>query len=67
MSAVRYDYIDIAKGLGILMVVWAHIMITGWTHQFIYAFHMPLFFLLSGMLFKRLRSAVLLPIVLKDC
>lgn len=53
MSAVRYDYIDIAKGLGILMVVWAHIMITGWTHQFIYAFHMPLFFFLSGMLFQK--------------
>lgn len=49
----RYDYIDIAKGIGILMVVWAHIMLTGWTHQLIYAFHMPLFFLLSGMLFKK--------------
>ncbi len=49
----RYDYIDIAKGIGILMVVWAHIMLTGWTHRFIYAFHMPLFFLLSGMLFKK--------------
>lgn len=53
MTGERYDYIDIAKGLGILMVVWAHIMITGWTHQFIYAFHMPLFFLLSGMLFQK--------------
>ncbi len=49
----RFDYIDIAKGIGILMVVWAHIMLTGWTHEFIYAFHMPLFFLLSGMLFQR--------------
>lgn len=53
MSKERYDYIDIAKGLGILMVVWAHIMITGWTHKVIYAFHMPLFFLISGMLFQR--------------
>lgn len=57
MRAVRYDYIDIAKGLGILMVVWAHIMITGGTHQLIYAFHMPLFFLLSGMLFKKEKYA----------
>lgn len=49
----RFDYIDIAKGIGILMVVWAHILLTGWTHKIIYAFHMPLFFLLSGMLFKK--------------
>ena len=50
---MRFDYIDIAKGFGILMVVWAHILITGWTHQMIYAFHMPLFFLLSGLLFQK--------------
>lgn len=53
MTKGRYDYIDIAKGLGILTVVWAHIMITGWSHQVIYAFHMPLFFFLSGMLFQK--------------
>lgn len=49
----RYEYIDIAKGIGILMVVWAHILITGASHRVIYAFHMPLFFLVSGMLFRR--------------
>ena len=52
MSNGRYDYIDIAKGLGILCVVWAHILVTGSSHRLIYAFHMPLFFLLSGMLFS---------------
>lgn len=49
----RYDYLDIAKGLGILAVVWAHIMLTGWSHRLIYAFHMPLFFFISGMLFRK--------------
>lgn len=49
----RYDYLDIAKGIGILLVVWAHILITGVSHRVIYAFHMPLFFLISGMLFRR--------------
>lgn len=49
----RYEYIDIAKGIGILLVVWAHILITGTSHRVIYAFHMPLFFLVSGMLFRR--------------
>lgn len=48
----RYDYLDIAKGVGILMVVWAHILLVGWSHKFIYAFHMPLFFFISGMLFN---------------
>ena len=53
MTNHRFDYLDIARGIGILMVVWAHILVTGWTHEMIYAFHMPLFFFLSGMLFKR--------------
>lgn len=51
----RLDYIDLAKGVMILLVVAGHIVqyyLQGdvqyklWT--FIYSFHMPLFFLLSG-------------------
>ena len=53
MVVNRFDYLDIAKGFGILAVVWAHIMLVGWTHQICYAFHMPLFFLISGMLFRK--------------
>lgn len=53
MMNSRYDYIDYAKGFGILLVVWAHILIVGWSHQIIYAFHMPLFFFISGMLFRK--------------
>lgn len=49
----RIDYLDIAKGIGILTVVWAHILLTGISHRVIYAFHMPLFFVISGMLFRR--------------
>ncbi len=48
----RFDYIDVAKGIGILLVVWGHIT-THWTGSFLYTFHMPLFFIISGMLFKR--------------
>lgn len=49
----RFDYMDIAKGFGILMVVWAHIMLVGASHRLIYAFHMPLFFFVSGLLFNK--------------
>ena len=49
----RYEFIDIAKGIGILMVVWAHILLVGVSHSVIYAFHMPLFFFISGLLFNK--------------
>ncbi|MBQ6380591.1 MAG: acyltransferase family protein [Clostridia bacterium] len=51
-KTVRIDYIDIMKGLGILLVVLGH-LVSEKQHQLIYAFHMPLFYLLSGMTAKR--------------
>lgn len=49
MKNRRVD-IDIAKAIGIIMVVWAHA--GGPFSSYITAFHMPLFFFLSGILFK---------------
>jgi fucose 4-O-acetylase-like acetyltransferase len=48
--------IDVAKGLGILAVALGHNQIVSGsenqeTHRFIYLFHMPLFFILSGAFF----------------
>lgn len=43
----RLRHIDIAKGLGIILVVWGHSLIE-FGHYIIYMFHMPLFFYLSG-------------------
>lgn len=51
----RIVFIDIAKGIGILLVVLAHNglqLVSPFLHQVIYAFHMPLFFFLSGMFFN---------------
>lgn len=48
----RIVWIDIAKGLGILLVVIGHVRTMPFIHECIYLFHMPLFFLLSGMVFK---------------
>lgn len=52
MTQNRLQYIDIAKGMGILLVVLGHVRTSAPLHDTIYLFHMPLFFLLSGMLFK---------------
>lgn len=43
---VRDQNLDIAKGIGILLVVWGHCSLI-WFDE-IYSFHMPLFFFLSG-------------------
>jgi len=55
MNSDRIEYIDIAKGIGILLVALAHAdvsLFSPYLHQFIYSFHMPLFFFLSGYFFK---------------
>ncbi len=44
-------WIDIAKGIGILSVVAGHVYI-GDIKNIIFLFHMPLFFFISGFLFK---------------
>ncbi len=56
-----FDWIDIAKGIGIVLVVFAHTIVPQIRENsfgakfiwiFIYNFHMPLFFFLSGYLFE---------------
>ncbi|MBK9924867.1 MAG: acyltransferase family protein [Anaerolineales bacterium] len=47
----RIEYIDIARGIGILLVVLGHNdfgYISAFVYKVIYSFHMPLFFFLSG-------------------
>lgn len=48
----RLDYIDIAKALGMLTIMWGHVAV-GNSVTFVYAFHIPLFFFLSGMVFVK--------------
>ena len=50
----RIGYYDIAKGLGIFLVVYTHICFNTSFHinEIIYTFYMPLFFVVSGMTFK---------------
>lgn len=66
--AGRIEWIDVAKGLGIILVVIGHVrlpLLVDW----VYRFHMPMFFMLSGMVYhsataksflaKRVRSLLI--------
>ncbi|WJF90907.1 acyltransferase family protein [Paraburkholderia bonniea] len=66
-TSQRIDYVDAMKGVGIILVVFGHMLINGqdWISDrifdYIYLFHMPLFFFISGFLFKPERHPFLLP------
>ena len=53
MGSKRINYIDYAKGLAILCVLLGHMEIHPILKNYIYSFHMPLFFILSGYFMKR--------------
>lgn len=49
---MRLPWLDAAKGIGIIFVVMGHIVTDPLLGRFIYSFHMPLFFFLSGIAFN---------------
>lgn len=59
MGTGKDTSLDIAKGIGILLMVIGHTGCPKWLHDSIYSFHMPLFFILSGICLneKRLKSS----------
>ena len=49
----RIDFLDASKGIGILLVILGHILTDkNILLKFIYAFHMPLFFIIAGYVFR---------------
>lgn len=51
MEPKRLHYLDMAKGIGIILVVMGHAPYTpDWLKNYIATFHMPLFFVISGIL-----------------
>lgn len=48
----RIDWLDIAKGIGIILVILGHAIFPKRIVVWIYTFHMPLFFYLSGVTFN---------------
>ena len=58
----RIEWIDIAKGFGILLVILGHTIAYDCSHivyNSIYSFHMPLFFFLSGVMSKKENTQIL--------
>lgn len=47
-ASLRLKWLDIAKGITIILMVIGHTSIPDSFSRFIYAFHMPLFFIASG-------------------
>lgn len=49
----RIDYLDVAKLIGLVLVCFCHIPLPeGNFHVWVYSFHMPLFFIVSGIFFS---------------
>jgi len=56
----RIEWLDIAKGIGIIFVIFAHVTtISPALLNYIYSFHMPLFFFISGYLFSNAKYKTL--------
>lgn len=53
-SSKYLEWVDWAKAIGVFLMVLGHgDLVDAEIRQFIYAFHMPLFFILSGFLYKK--------------
>jgi acyltransferase len=61
----RIPWIDIARGIAIILVIYGHLFNTDQKRYLIYAFHMPLFFFISGLVFKQVTAKPLLVIALR--
>lgn len=48
----REKFVDIARGISILLMIVGHNISDGVLRDFIYSFHMPLFIIVSGMFYK---------------
>lgn len=44
----RIEFLDTAKGIGIILVIIGHVSTNALINNWIYSFHMPLFFIISG-------------------
>ena len=50
----RIYWLDYAKVIGVLLMIYGHGNLCGDLRNYVYSFHMPMFCLISGMLYKPL-------------
>ncbi len=48
----RIEYLDIFRSLGIILMIMGHVYFGGFFSKWIHAFHMPMFFFVSGWFYK---------------
>ena len=63
--ADRLDYMDIFRGFGIILMMMGHITFGSKFDFFIHAFHMPMFFVISGFFFQSKKGCTLTSFILK--
>lgn len=51
-STKRIEYLDCARGIGILLIVLGHVLKNGLLRQVVFSFNVPLFFLLAGQTYR---------------
>ena len=49
----RLNWVDVFKGLAIILIVLGHVLRFGVLHKFAYYFHVPAFFFIAGVVAKR--------------
>ena len=54
LSDNRIYWLDYAKVIGVFLMIYGHGSLCGDLRNYVYSFHMPMFFLISGMLYKPL-------------
>lgn len=64
---MRTEWIDLAKGMAIFLMVCGHTSIPKSLSNWIWSFHMPLFFIVSGLLFSPDRYHSFIAFVKKRC
>ncbi len=66
MTSTRIRWIDVARGLGIIIVIYAHTLSADSLRYLFYSFHMPLFFFLAGIIFHHKKNEQFLPMLKKN-
>ncbi|MBC1573185.1 acyltransferase family protein [Listeria booriae] len=59
MTEKRLDWIDNLRGFGMILVVWGHMNLPYVLETIVYSFHMPLFFFISGYLYRKKEESFL--------